>query len=321
MFKFARPIVVSGLCLMMPLTSSAQEQDLLFTGRVFSQQAQDLFVPLTNNWQARISMMLPEGSKVEVGDVAVEFDGSDVARELESQIEAQRTEQAKTERDIAKLEKELIEAEFQLKQSRVALELATLKADLPDGLIGGLEYAENLLNKEKAIKSVEDAEEQLKDKQSKTIERHRQASLDQQKADNQSKLWKQMLASFSVRARQAGFIIHGNHPRTRTKFQEGDTVRTSYRVAQIADTEDLAVKIWVNSIDRPRFQLGTEVTVMLDALPAFEIAGHLEAISESGSRRSEWGGALYFEAVVLFDSTQVPPGLLPGMSALVEPVL
>ena len=129
MFKFARPIVVSGLCLMMPLTSSAQEQDLLFTGRVFSQQAQDLFVPLTNNWQARISMMLPEGSKVEVGDVAVEFDGSDVARELESQIEAQRTEQAKTERDIAKLEKELIEAEFQLEQSKVALELATLKAD------------------------------------------------------------------------------------------------------------------------------------------------------------------------------------------------
>ena len=220
MFKFVRPIVVSGLCLMMPLSSSAQEQDLLFTGRVFSQQAQDLFVPLTNNWQARISMMLPEGSKVEVGDVAVEFDGSDVARELESQIEAQRTEQAKTERDIAKLEKELIEAEFQLKQSRVALELATLKADLPDGLIGGLEFAENLLNKEKAIKSVEDAEEQLKDKQSKTIERHRQASLDQQKADNQSKLWKQMLASFSVRARQAGFIIHGNHPRTRTKFKK-----------------------------------------------------------------------------------------------------
>ena len=86
MFKFVRPIVVSGLCLMMPLSSSAQEQDLLFTGRVFSQQAQDLFVPLTNNWQARISMMLPEGSKVEVGDVAVEFDGSDVARELESHL-------------------------------------------------------------------------------------------------------------------------------------------------------------------------------------------------------------------------------------------
>ena len=62
-------ILKTGVLLMagmlVPCGSQAQDQDLLFTGRVFSQQAQEIFVPLTNNWQARISMMLPEGTRPE----------------------------------------------------------------------------------------------------------------------------------------------------------------------------------------------------------------------------------------------------------------
>ena len=306
--------------ILIPMAASAQDRDLLFTGEVFSQQAQEIFVPLTNNWQARISLMLPEGTQVQAGDVAVEFDGSEAARQLEQQLENQRTARAKTERDIARLEKELTEAGFLLKQSRVALELASLKADIPEGLIGGLEFADNKLVKEKAIKNVEDASQQLKDKQKSIADRVRQADLDEQKGNNQVELWNQMLASFTVRAAQPGFIIYGKHPWNRNKFQEGDTVRTSFRVAQIADTSELAIKVWINSIDRPRVEAGTRVSIMMDALPELELEGRLDSISVSGARRMEWGGALYYEGVVLFESAQVPD-LLPGMSALVEPRL
>jgi multidrug resistance efflux pump len=307
-------------CLLTPVAVAAQDQDLLFTGEVFSQQAQEIFVPLTNNWQARISMMLPEGTRVQTGDLAVEFDGSEAARQLEQQLENQRTAQAKTERDIARLEKELTEAGFQLKQARIALELATLKADIPEGLIGGLEFADNKLAKEKAIKSVEDATQQLKDKQKSIADRNQQAELDRQKGENQVALWNQMLRSFTVHAAQPGFIIYGKHPWNRTKFQEGDTVRTSFRVAQIADTSALAIKVWINSIDRPRVEAGTRVSIMMDALPELQFDGRLDSISVSGARRMEWGGALYYEGVVLFESAQIPD-LLPGMSALVEPRL
>lgn len=308
------------ICLVLPLAAQAQEHTVLFTGEVFSQRAQEIFVPLTNNWQARISMMLPEGTRVQPGDVVVEFDGADVARQLEQQVESQRTELAKTERDIAKLDKELVEAEFQLRQSEVALELASLKADLPEGLIGGLEFSENILAREKAIKAVENARGQLKDKQQSSRERLRQAELDQKKGEIQFGFWNHMLESFVIYASQPGFIIYGKHPWNRTKFQEGDTVQTSFRVAQIADTSDLAIHVWINSIDRPRITTGTPVSIMLDALPALQIEGRLESISDSGAKRPEWGKALYYQGVVLFDSTQVPE-LLPGMSALVEPRL
>jgi len=180
-------------------------------------------------------------------------------------------------------------------------------------LIGALEHSENQLAKERSIKAVEDAQEQLKDKQKSIEERHRQASLDTQKNDNQLELWNQMLASFSIYAEQPGFIVYGKHPWTRTKYQEGDIVQTSFRVAQIADTSDLAVHIWINSVDRPRISTGTAVKIKLDALPGLQLEGRLDSISDSGSKRSEWGEALYYEGVVLFESADLPD-LLPGMS-------
>ena len=320
--KIMRPEILKKLLaasLFVPLAAFSQDQVMLFTGEVYSQQAQEVFVPLTNNWQARISMMLPEGTQVKEGDVVVEFDGSEVARQLEQQLESQRTEQAKNERDIAKLDKELTQADFALKQSNVALELATLKADIPEGLIGALEYSENQLAKEKAIKAVEDASEKLMDSKEKIVERERQAALDKQKGDSQVELWNEMLTSFMVRAAQPGFIIYGKHPWNRTKFQEGDTVQTSFKVAQIADTSELAIHVWINSIDRPRIQPGAAVNIKLDALPGEQIKGRLESVSDSGAKRGEWGGALYYEATVVFDSAQLP-GLLPGMSAMVEPL-
>jgi len=119
------------LLVMSPAVSMARDHDMLFSGQVFSRQAQEIFVPLTNNWQARISMMLPEGSEVKPGDLVVEFDGAEIARQLEQQLVTQRTEQAKTERDIALLEKELVAAEFGIEQADVVLALAVLRADIP----------------------------------------------------------------------------------------------------------------------------------------------------------------------------------------------
>jgi multidrug resistance efflux pump len=320
MIKFKTCKKATIIIALLPLSAVGQTENLLFTGEVYSQQAQEIFVPLTTNWQARISRMLPEGSEVKIGDVAVEFDGSEAARQLEQQQESQRTELAKTERDLAKLEKELVEAEYKLKQAQVSLDLATLKADLPDGLIGGLEFAENKLDKEKAIKVVEDAIVQLADKKQGLAERQKQAELDAGKAANQYELWNQMLTTFTVRANQPGFIIYGKHPWTRAKFQEGDTVQTSFRVAQIADTAALAIHVWINSIDRPRVKVGAAVSISLDALPDERLSGRLELISDSGAKRPEWGTAVYYEGVVVFDAKQ-HSDLLPGMSALVEPVL
>jgi multidrug resistance efflux pump len=311
--------LVLGLMLASPALLLAQESAPLFTGEVFSRKAQDIIVPLTTNWQAGISKMVEEGAAVRPGDVVVEFDGAEAARQLEQQREAARAEWAKTERDLAKLEKEFLQASYALKMSELTLELADIRAATPEGLIGSIEYSENQLALESAKKALEDAGKQLADKDKSLRERREQAALDEKKFELTEFWWMEMLTAFSVEAEQSGYIIYGNHPWTRAKFQEGDSVRTSFKVAQIADTSDLAIKIWINSVDYPHIKAGVPVNIVLDALPERKMQGKLESISDSGSKRGEWGRAVYFEGIVAFDNSTIPD-LLPGMSALVEPL-
>jgi hypothetical protein len=61
------------------------------------------------------------------------------------------------------------------------------------------------------------------------------------------------------------------------------------------------------------------VNIVFDALPEQSMTGKLESISDSGSKRGEWGRAVYYEGIVAFDNNAAID-LLPGMSALVEPL-
>lgn len=300
-----------------PFNLAALDHSLLLTGEIYSRKAQVIIVPLTTNWQAGISKMVEEGQAVNPGDVVIEFDGAEAAGQLEQQRETTRAEKAKTERDLARLEKDLVQASFALRLAELELELTELRASTPEGLIGAIEFSENQLAWEKAAMDLADSRKQLEGKGDSLRERRRQAELDQKKAELSETWWAEMLASFTVKATQSGYVIYGNHPWTRSKFQEGDNVRTSFHVAQVADTSELAIKVWINSVDRPHIKTGTTVEILLDALPEILLEGTLDSISDSGSKRQEWGEAVYFEGVVSFDANSVP-GLLPGMSARVE---
>jgi len=312
-----KDIIIVCLCGMFSAGLAARDYSPLLTGEVFSRTAQDIFVPHTTRWRANISMMVPEGQEVQAGDVVVAFDGTDTMRELEQQREQRRAQEALTNRDLAKLEKELTQDSFAVEQAKVSLELATMEAEIPKGLIGGLEYSENQLAAERASNALKDAMKQLAEKQLSLQARQQQAGLDLQKAELTEAWWQEMLERLSVEATQRGYVIHGNHPWTRAKFQEGDSVRTTYKIAEVADTSDLAIRVWINGVDRPHIKTGAPVTITLDALPEKPRLGRLKSISDSATKRAEWGTAAYFEGTVSFGSEQIP-GLLPGMSALVE---
>jgi multidrug resistance efflux pump len=307
-------LIVVLLTVCLPAVAAAQT---LLTGEVYSRQAQDIIVPLTTDWKASISMMVEEGEPVQPGDVVVEFDGTRAALQLEQQRETVRAEEAKTARDLAQLDKEFIQADYAVKLARVELEMAKMRAEIPRGVIGALDYAENQLAADKARKALQDAQSVLVDKTKLLAERQERAELDRQKAQLTEAWWSEMLKTFTVEADQPGYVIHGVHPWNRSKFQVGDTVQTSFQVAQVADTSDLAIRVWVNSVDRPRIESGAAVQIIFDALPDRVLAGRLDSLSESGAKRSEWGEAVYYEGSVTFDASQAPE-LLPGMSALVE---
>jgi multidrug resistance efflux pump len=316
MVKFSH--ILPGLAfVIVSIGLEAREYPALLTGEVFSRTAQDIFVPHISTWRANISLMVPEGQQVQSGDLVVAFDGTSTMSELEQHKGQQRAQQAVADRDLARLDKELTQAWFLVEQCKVALELAELKAEIPKGLIGAIEHAENQLAKEQGIKQLNDAFKLLEEKQQGLEAMQQQVRLDQRKAELKEAWLTETLARLSVEATQPGYVIHSNHPWTRAKFQEGDTVRTSFKVAEVADTSDLAIRVWVNAVDRPHLQVNAPVTIFFDAMPDNPLAGHLQDISDSATKRLDWGKAAYYEGTVSFNIDQAP-GLLPGMSALVE---
>jgi membrane fusion protein (multidrug efflux system) len=262
-------------------------------------------------------MMVEEGEQVQPGDIVVEFDGSEASRRLEQQREAMLAETAKTERDLARLDKEHVQASYAVSLAQVELDLAEIRAEIPAGVIGSLEHSENQLAAEQARKALQDAQKQLADKKQSLAERKKQADLDDQTAELTEAWWGEMLETCSVEASQSGYVIHRLHPRNRNKFQEGDSVQTSFKIAQVADTSDLAIRVRINSVDRPHLEAGAPVNIIFDALPSRSFSGRLDNIADSGAKRLEWGSAVYFEGSVSFDG-ELAPELLPGMSALVE---
>jgi membrane fusion protein (multidrug efflux system) len=302
-----------GLCLSSDLV--ARDYSPLLYGEVFSRTAQKIFVPHSKQHNLNISTLVAEGQEVQVGDVVVQFDGTEFQRQLEQHLEKRRSQEALTDRDLAKLAKELTQARFAVAQAQVAMELAAMKAEIPKGLIGTLEYADNQLSNEKAIKTLENAQKQLAEKVQNLDARQQQGELDRRKADITEAWWQEMLKRMTVLAKQRGFVIHGKHPWTKVKFQEGDSARTNFMVAEVADTSDLVIRVWVNDADRPHIEAGVPVTITLDALPKETLPGRLETISDGAG--DEWGKSIYFLGTVGFDAGRIP-GLLPGMSALVE---
>ena len=308
-------VLCLGLCLSFSSDLAARDYLPLLYGEVFSRTAQKIFAPHSQRNRLNISTLVAEGREVQPGDVVVQFDGTEIQRELEQHLEQRRSQEALTDRDLAKLAKELTQARFAVAQAQVALELAAMKAEIPKGPIGTLEYADNQLANEKAIKALENAQKQLAGKVQNLDARQQQAELDRRKADITEAWWQEMLDRMTVLATQEGFVFHGKQRRTQLKFREGDTARTNSMVAEVADTSDLAIRVWVNGVDHPHINAGVPVTITLDALPEETLPGRLETISDSAG--DEWGKSVFFLGTVGFDAEQIP-GLLPGMSALVE---
>ena len=287
----------------------------LLSGEIFSENAQLIFVPVTENWNTRISWFAPEGSLVKAGEPVVKFDGSSVQAQLDQQREQHRAQTATQKRERLTAEKQLLEARFQLRQAERDLALAEIDAAVPEQFLGKLTHAENQLKLEQSSTARQDAAKLVADKQEALTNLEKRHQLDAQKRALARDWLEQQLQNLTVDAQRAGYVLYESHPWSGAKVQLGDTVQTGFKVAQVADTQALAVRVWINGVDQPHITAPAAVRITFDAFPDKPVSGELRSISAAGERKAAWGDALYFTGDVSLSATA--DALVPGMSALV----
>ncbi|MBE9549874.1 MAG: HlyD family efflux transporter periplasmic adaptor subunit [Proteobacteria bacterium] len=297
---------------------SAVADAILISGEVAADQSQKIIAPMSANWSLRIDWMAEEGTPLKKGDVAVRFDNSANDSQVIQVQEKHEKTRAEGARTIARLEKEERLARYDAEIAGIRLQLAATEARIESRFIGELNFADNQLALTRAQQALVKAEEGAGDRLQKLKEARLKSELDQTLADNDLVWFRKLAKGNVISAEMDGFILYKRHPWTRSKFRAGDNVQTSFYVAEVVDTRNMYVRLFINAVDRTHLKPEMPVKVFLDAYPDRAYSGKITEMLVQGESRKEWGKGLYMQGRVVFNPDQDLPALMPGMSALVE---
>jgi multidrug resistance efflux pump len=264
-----------------------------------------------------ITRLVSPGTRVEAGDVLVEFDPQDQQRlafdkqaevvDLDSQIDKKRSDQAAAQ---AKDQTELLQAEHDVERAK----LDVRKNDL----VARVEAEKNSLALEQATARLAQLRETFalkREAEAADLEilKIRRARAEQARLYAQSNVERmQVLAPFAGLA-----VIKTTFRNTgMSEILEGDEVRPGLPIVDIVDTSAMQVRAKVNQADVGLVRTGLPAKIRLDGFPSLLFDGEVVMISPLGVASDMSAKVRSFVAVVSIHGTA--PQLMPDLTASVE---
>lgn len=290
-----------------PVTVSA-------TGLVAPRQAIRFGPPPSRSWRITITKLAREGQRVKAGDVLAEFDGSetdDRIRSKTAELAAKRSELESVLEDQARAAEEdkvsLAEAESEARK-------AARKANVDATVYAGLDY-QKLVEE----KSVTEKVARFERERVQLAAKVRALTLDELRADirrleSELAAAEKELASFTVRAPEAGLVIIGNG-NDGAKLDVNEAVNPGMTVVELIDDSDLIIVADVPEFAAARLAEGQTAMVSLDAAGGSELSGTVIGVSSIVRRQSRFSQAMVRSVEIALDEAN--DWLRPGMSAKV----
>jgi multidrug efflux pump subunit AcrA (membrane-fusion protein) len=290
---------------------------VLLTGELKAASAIDLAVPRTDTWQLSIRWLVEDGTAVKQGDKLVEFDNSAFTKELEQKKLALRDAEMGLGSTAALGAIESSSKQTELDQAKIALQKATLKADVPADLLAGRDSQERQLDKKRAEIAVKKAEESLAaQKQQQALEmKVKQIELD--KARRAIDAAEKTIGALVLTAPRDGVVVIEDHPWEGRKFHVGDTVQPGMTIVTLPDLDTpMQVQADLSDVDDGRAAVAMTGTCTLDAYPAEPIACTVRDLTPVA--RIEGQKSLRRAFAVTLTLASSKDKMRPGMSVKVE---
>lgn len=305
------------ICFLFLFTQSLLADTIIATGTIESQQTQRVLMPLVPSFNGKLSEMVDEGILVDVGDLLIRIDGTDVNAKIEALEDELTTFEATSKKKEIDLLIQLNNAQIAFDRAKVQLKIAKMKAEVPLNYIGELAFKQNQLALKTAEKIYQKTDNDLKEVKRKQTEARSEKVLGVAQKQKKLSFQKDLLSSYSIYAERKGYVVNATHPWNGSKIQLGDQLQSGWEVLTVSQNTDLQINAWINAIDVPHIVVGQKVRIQFDAFMDVTATGKIESISAGGGDRKIWGDGLYYQVVIQFDS---PPqaDLLIGMSALIE---
>lgn len=311
-------------------TTEVEEGTLTFEGVYYGElqaaEKVDVHVPdIPDTWQVTVDSVLPDGARVEEGDVILTFLRDTLEMDLRDELEKLEVAQAQRRKVVQQLDKERIDLELEVKRKELARDRAKLQVVEGVNLISKLELDKAKLDVEKAELELELAKKALQ-----TFEQKRRTAIKiedlkvqaaQRAVDNK----KEGLEKIEVTAPVDG-VIYAPYTRLnwqRTKVAPGVVGRPGDLVLTLPDLSKYEAHLYVRQRDAALVKVGDEATITPLILPDKKIEGRVIEKEDFATTRNERLGTETAagnlkEYLVTVELDEAPDELRPGNSARVQ---
>ncbi|HCL29663.1 MAG TPA: hypothetical protein DIC52_14640 [Candidatus Latescibacteria bacterium] len=270
----------------------------------------------------KIVHLHPEGARVEVGDLLLQFDRELHAQEVKDNAGSLEQAKADLTKTLAQQDRKRAELRMQVEQKTAERDLA--KINLQKAKYGSpVEREEAKINIENAERAVTQAKTNVEAQaiidQVELANRdlrilHRQKNYDRAKSDYER---------LSVHATRPGILVYEEIRKRGTERQgkvtEGDVVWGGTSLLALPELDSMQVYSQVGEMDVQKIEPGQQAIIRLEAYPGPVFAGVVRRVSPMANELEYAPNVQVFDMVV--DISEHDDRLYPGMSAAVEILL
>jgi HlyD family secretion protein len=294
------------------------EERVLLTGELHAANAIELQVPRTEMWQQTIKWMADDGAPVKAGERLLEFDTSSAAKQIEEKKLALADAEMAFDSARALSRIDLEGKDVELRQHQLALEKASVHADVPSDLLSVREAQDRQLAKKQAQVAVEKAKQDVAAQKEEAALDLKVKQIDVDKARRAIDATEKSLADLVLTAPRDGTVVVEEHMWEGRKYHVGDNVWPGMRIVSLPDPAGgMEVLAELSDVDDGKVAVGETGTCTLDAYPGDALACKVERLTPVARSRNGRGSLRRaFEVVLSLPKSN--DRMRSGMSVKVE---
>jgi len=261
-------------------------------------------------WQMKISTLVPEGTVVKTGDIVAELDRSSIAARLTEVSTSLTKAQAQYEQaeldstlNLSKAREEIRTMELGLEEKKLAKEQAIYEAPTVKRQ-AEIEY-------EKAERALVQGRKDLITKTAQARAKMREVGAERDRFANQVKIVQEVMQGFTIKAPTSGMVIYEKEWNGKKRTVGSQVNAWEPTVATLPDLSNMESQTYVNEIDIRKLAVGQKVQIALDSDPTKTFEGKVTNIANVGEQRPNTDSKV-FEVKVLLSKSDTT--LRPGMT-------
>ncbi|HEU5217327.1 MAG TPA: efflux RND transporter periplasmic adaptor subunit [Gemmatimonadales bacterium] len=289
------------------VTTSGELRALKFVQINVPQNAQQ-----ANQYQMKISSIVPEGTIVKAGDVVAELDRSGIASRASDVALALQKAQAVYEQamldstlNLSKAREDMRTMDLTLEEKRLAKEQAVFEAPTVR------RQAE--IDLEKAQRALAQAKLDYKTRTEQAEAKMREVGADRDRQKNLLAVVQDVMANFTIKAPAPGMVTYVKEWNGKKKTTGSQVNAWEPAVATLPDLTQMESITYVNEIDVRKIAVGQPAVLTLDADPTKKLKGKVTSVANMGEQRPNQDAKVFEVKVVVEQAdTTLRPGMTTG---------